>query len=505
MLLTIEYLDTLRQEKIDVLSDLNWPTFSKDSQSSYSFFVNNGLGVSYLSTLPWVDRLEEELSSSGDAGSGFRLEVLTQGAGTLRERVLDMHNINDDLGEDEEPPCSASIIIQDPSIGYFLLTSYNNEPLAVQFDHPSSEFLEEPSDLPQFTFTPDQSPVTMTPRPSYQPARAFYSGSPLPEFFAKHAQERHRRHLKSEIRLSPATLELMTEAHRVLSQQTHLLGVAAAELFRRCERIQDEFREQIKRCREIAERTDAVTGNHEDKEDSEDESKNPLRSGSQRIDQRIHDIQSRQSDLHTRYAALRRKLAHHLGEDMSEKEKAWAGEVENMGKSVLAPSSDQDFKKRKTDQPWYRYQEARAMTDELVREADLAVRNAAEGGADDAHAVKVPSEIRKKKIGQVMGLLEREYVVPPFLSLLLLSLQHLSQLPRTTYASLAYTNKPRKQIRACRSNQIEVTEPIARMKEHLVFPFRSWIVLNHLHTRPFINSFSLPAQSLHIHIHTHTP
>ena len=84
-LIVLEGLETL--SPTDQL-DLEWPTFTEDVQSRYSFFITHSKGVFFFSLEPWVQSLEQELQSSESLGAPFRMDVIKNGPGTLRERML---------------------------------------------------------------------------------------------------------------------------------------------------------------------------------------------------------------------------------------------------------------------------------------------------------------------------------------------------------------------------------------------------------------------------------
>ncbi|KAI9861709.1 MAG: hypothetical protein M1824_002140 [Vezdaea acicularis] len=400
-LLTFESIDTIRSTETRN-SALSWPTFSLDPLSRYGFFVTHGQGVTFLSLQALAENLENELENSTDPGSAFRIDIITKGESTLRERILDTKDEVDEDVDEVSGILSESLIYKDHTLGYFLLTANDGQPYAISFDQPDALL----SSIPEEPFIHDFESERLAlpapkPRPIYDPPRAFYMSSPLPSSLAKFADGRHQHFIKGEIRLSSATLEVMTAAHRVLSQRTHQLGVAAAELFRRCERLQEEFRDQIKRLDELSDRIEEVTGEDYDEDDGED-----VPQAGPQLERRLIAAKTRQKELVSRYAALRRKLAAHGSGDLSDKEKAWVKEVNRLSSSVLAPTSQEDLEGRKTDQPWFRYQEARQLADELVKETkELEAKPTPDKRVT---ALRVSSEIRKAKIKQVQLLMDRE-------------------------------------------------------------------------------------------------
>ena len=343
----LEALDTLRPEDA---STSEWPTFTPDIGSRYSFFTTHSKGVFFFSVSPWIQNLEKELQNSSHVGTQFRLDILTKGSGTLRERILDIEQ--SDEGSDEA--VSACIVLQDSDLGYFLLTASGEQPQAVDLDAPDDSLLPEINGTTDLDLESDFKLLTMGPaRTAYQPPESLWAESTLPIFLDQNTSGRHKKTFKEEIRLSSFTLGLMTEAHRILSEETYQLGIAAADLFRRCERLVDEFRDQIRRVRDTALRIDQI--NDEDADDYEE--KDTARGGA-KIEERLEQAKARQENIIARHEALRKKLTSACRRDLSEKEKAFISEVDTLGKALL----EADNKEEKDDsgrkrEPWRRYAE----------------------------------------------------------------------------------------------------------------------------------------------------
>ncbi|KAI9723270.1 MAG: hypothetical protein M1812_001152 [Candelaria pacifica] len=393
-LLVLESLETMQSSEI---SKSTWPIFTSDPLSRYSLFLTHGGAVSYLSLTPWVDKLESELGSSGNAGASFRMDIVLQGSLTLRQRILHSDQETDANRQD----LSACLVLQDSDLGYFALTTANDRAYAVTLDQPALFTDQEPSDA--YLATKMQALMLAPPRSAYQPSAALWSPSPLPSFLETHVHSRHKRTLKEEIRLSTATLDLMTSAHRILSEETHSLGMAAADIFRRCERMTEEFRDQIKRANDLAHRIEVVIG--DDADDYDDVEK---KRGNDALEERLEIATKRQKELVRRQDALRRKVARAGGRELSEKEVAWEKEVRILEEQVLeVEGKDQEEEKDEGDhETWRRVEEVTKLKEELVSQVkDLAEEESkGDGGRSDI----IPSEIRKAKVGQVMGLLERE-------------------------------------------------------------------------------------------------
>ena len=274
----------------------------------------------FFSFAPWLRNLESELQSSSSAGHEFRLNVLTKSSRTLHETILSSTN-----GGDSNIVIPACIVLQDSDLGYFLLTVAGMQPLTVTFDFPASELI--PADQEDFDndATPDTNNLLLGPaRSAYQPPATLWAESSLSTFLDTHVSSRHKKALKEEIRLSLLTLDLITEAHRILSAETHQLGVAAADLFRRCERLQDEFRDQIRRANDVAISIERVTSAGPDEDESVDEV----------LIERLERARVNQEGLRKRHDLLRKKIMRNEARDLSEKEKVWVNEIREVAQST---------------------------------------------------------------------------------------------------------------------------------------------------------------------------
>ena len=289
----------------------------------------------FLSLDPWIGKLEDELRSSGGEATGtdFRVNILTEIAESFREQILKYNHRADSGGARY---VTAPVVLQDSVLGYFLLTMHDEQPQAVILDSPLDRIIQDRDYSSGHDYEPDLKMLTLGPAKSaYQPPQTLWAESSLTRFRDTHVQSRHKKLLKEEIRLSSAALDIMTEAHRVLSQETHQLGIAAADLFRRCERLQQEFRDQIRRVNEIASRVERLNDEDADDYDDSDSTK-----GSAKLDKRLQTARKRHEDISTRHEALRRKLIRAGTKDLSSKEQSWIAETNKVATSVLNNEDD---------------------------------------------------------------------------------------------------------------------------------------------------------------------
>lgn len=416
-LIVLEGLETMNSTD---LLDLEWPTFTQDAESRYSFFLTHNKGVFFFSLDPWVQRLEQELQSNQSLGAPFRIDIIKNGPGTLRERMLTFSHEQGLVSDSSVPAC---LVLDDSNLGYFLLTSVDGEPKAAILEKPLPEptmpsEIEEEEDIVKSAADMEALSLRGPAREVYQAPQIFSGGSSLPRFFDKHVPSRHRKLMKEHVRMSTATLDLMTSAHRVVSKETHHLGVAAADLFRRCERLQDELRDQISRANEVAHRTEVVLG-----EDADQYVGNTTSKFHVTLDERLEKVRGRHQELASRHEKLREKFSK-AGEEVSEKERLWFAEVrktaESVGVETVEQAQQQDPEEEGQDreeesqdddlETLQRYQDAKDLTADLVARAKEAAEQGSneQTNGDGTHVIS--SEYRKERVMKVMKLLEREYV-----------------------------------------------------------------------------------------------
>ncbi|KAF7891473.1 uncharacterized protein EAF02_001798 [Botrytis sinoallii] len=406
VLLTYEVLDTSKPNEV---WEGCWPVFSHDVESRYSFFITNNSNITYMSLSTWVFKLEEELSKGAE--SNVRLGVVVS-TPSERQRVYTPPMI------DKNAPLAASTIIQDPDLGYFLLSANAHGPLSINFESPEfqldfnrsrgrSESYDSETDN-------DKPLVLFEARPVYQPSYALEQPSELPSLHEKIKHSKYKRLLKEEIRLSPATLTVMTDAHKVLSEETHRIGTAAAELFRKCIKLQIELSKHIKHANEIATRVESVIGEDVDEDDDK-----PRVPPNENMERRIKEAKDKQKILNERIENIRKKIPKNTQRELSDKEKAWIEEVRSLGGKVLGEDMDGSTESmvKVSKDPWQRYEEVKELKDEVLSQANELVKDAErerdeeqqeERDGDSARDVQVPSELRRKKVGQIMKLLDRE-------------------------------------------------------------------------------------------------
>lgn len=387
-----------------------WPTLTASPVERYELFVTLPTGVYSLDMTPWIGNLEDELAGSSEEGASFRMGVLLDSAGTKVDQTMQ-------VPLDAGSTTAAAIAILEPSLGYFILTSSSNVPHAATLDIPEKTH----------AFAPDAAPSQLEgpePRAPYQPANEFFTPSALPALLDSinnsTASKLTRQDIKQPLTFSPATLQLMTDAHRLLSSETHKLGLAAADLFRRCERMRAELQEQVRKVNDIAGRIDNVTGDADYADSDPDDEEGPNRAlGKDRIDERMQLSQERSHALNERVEALRRKMALLGGKQLSAKESAFAREVEKLQSAImhtetptsphalLHMSNTSQQLERESGSLAHRFEEARRLQEALINQAEEASKGR-EGGGEGKRGAGVPEGFRRQKLAQVRGLLERE-------------------------------------------------------------------------------------------------
>ncbi|KAI0840567.1 hypothetical protein F5Y06DRAFT_243311 [Hypoxylon sp. FL0890] len=395
-LLTFQSMDILNSLEV---TENAWPMFSPDVTSRYSFYITHPSSITHISLSPWVFRLESELQGDSQAGSEFRIDLLVSGQNSIRERLY----TNTAQG-DSQLPLAASVAIRDPDLGYFLLSATPFDPVALVFDTPEDDFAPVRSASPSFDKDAEVQPLDFyEPRPIFQPSHAFDESSVLPDLLNRLRTGRHKTIVNQEVRLSPLTLQLFTEAHKILSDETYRLGLAAAEVFQRCVQLQSELKQQVTKAYEVKGRVEAITGEDQD-EEGEPESSNAA------MERRIQNAKEKGEALSRRLEKMRKIVSRATSRELSDKEKAWVNEVNALEANLFGPTTPGDGPTR-LKQTRRRYEEVKRLKDELVEEAEKLGATSGEGEESSTTPttdLRIPSELRRAKVNQVKGLIERE-------------------------------------------------------------------------------------------------
>ncbi|KAH0524592.1 hypothetical protein TsFJ059_007082 [Trichoderma semiorbis] len=388
-LLAFQAIDTMTPVEVN---EASWPVFSTDVVSRYNFFVTHHAAITYISLAPWIFRLESELRGEVEAGTDFRLGLLANSQST-RDRVYAQQ------AADVGIPLAACVAIRDPDLGYFLLSATPYEPIALTFETPDDEPITVRQESPAREREMSMAPLDFyEPRPVYSIPHTFSESSAVSELLERLRTSRHKTIVNQEVRLSPLTLSLFTDAHKILSDETYRLGVAAAEVFRRCELLQAELRQQVRKANEVKSKIDTINGSQ--REDSEPDSA--------MYERRINEARERQERLTQRMEDLRKMVSKTTSRELSTKERAFVEEVKAMDTSVSGPAGAEAGPRNQAKQVWRRLEEVKRLQSELVAEAEAL--KTASGTASPASSVelRIPQDIRRSKLQQVQGLLSRE-------------------------------------------------------------------------------------------------
>lgn len=388
-LLAFQAIDTMTPVEVN---EESWPVFSNDVMSRYSFFVTHHAAITFVSLASWIFRLEGELLGEFEAGTDFRIGLLVNSQSS-RDRIFAQPSA------DVNVPLTACVAVRDPDLGYFLLSSTPYEPIALTFETPEVDLAPIRQESP--IRERDVSMMTpldfYEPRPVYHPPHTFDQSSILPTLLERLRTSRHKTVVGQEVKLSPLTLQIFTDAHKVLSDETYRLGVAAAEVFRRCETLRLELRQQVNKANEVKGKIDTINGAHRN-----DESDNAM------YERRINAAKERQEMLTQRMEDLRRIVGKSTTRDLSIKERAFVEEVRTMAASVSGPAPGTEAGvKNQSRQFWKRLDEVKRIQGELLSEVE-AIQKTESLETASSPELRIPQEIRRTKLQQVQGLLSRE-------------------------------------------------------------------------------------------------
>ncbi|KAK5946018.1 hypothetical protein PMZ80_000157 [Knufia obscura] len=420
-----------------------------DPTNPYLFFVTTGSGVWSISLEDWASRVAFEVtdedSDTIDPGLQSRLKLACQGPICVSKELIPSQQ----LGSSTQASLSTAVFIEDINLGSLLLASSDGRAIAAQLDQTPFRASQMLTNEPSFStsaaspFRASQSlmqvlqtevePMNHTPptRAPYAPPQIFYHDQMAALDHVKSRVPPQRRSMLTEnpLRLSPACLDVMTLAHRTFSHQTSVVETAAAELFRRCERLRQELGDQVKQMAELAERLNRLGPGSDYQEKVQTSNKSDV-PHSEKLNDRIEAAKSRQKELYSRYERLRRKAGQvgHAKQELSIKEKAWVDEVDSLAVHVGIESEapDQDTSKQGGDTALTsRLTAAKSLIDDLMAEAKRVKdqTNTETENKDDQQNTPDGklrtslggsgnmSRFQRRKIQEVMEMVEREAAV----------------------------------------------------------------------------------------------
>ncbi|KAF2397955.1 hypothetical protein EJ06DRAFT_497359 [Trichodelitschia bisporula] len=351
-------------------TDKGSPSLSRNPTLAHGCLVTRPTGVS-LVDMTWVETLQNELADPTAPGSAFRADVFVAEAHSNVSHLVTFRNPAAHPGLPDvvrEPglPVTA-IILENPGLPNLLLTATGKVPYGVHFD--SADAATDPLE--------ENFPALAAARDPYLPDPVFLAPSNMRIMLESKIPPSKRFLLRDEVRLSPWVLETLATAHRVLSAETYALGIAAGDLFARCERMLGEFEAQREALREVGLRVEQLVG--------ED--------GVGRVEGRLSEVKARQAGIVERERKLRMKLAKLRTPSLSEKEKAWKGEVGRIEGEV-----EKGLVRR--------FEGVRELAGQVK---GLASEVQEEGEKErEKGGIRVPPEVRKRRMKGVMELLERE-------------------------------------------------------------------------------------------------
>lgn len=392
--------------------------FTASPVDRHEVLVTSSAGVQALDFKPWLFALEDELSGNGPSGADFRLQMLLESASTTVKTIISAGNASSFVSP------TAALAIAEPGSDLIVLSTTSTGPHAAVLEvatNAAHPFEPELLTLP----APE-------PRESYQPPPVFFQTSELSRTMsAKHSNPAMKVELAKQVRAKPETLQLLTETHRVLSQETHRLGLAAADLFRRCDRMRIELQDQVSKVHEISEKAQATIEGTSERIEGTSEEDTSIDAA---ISGRILRIQSNSKAMEDRIKQLRSDILRLGSEELSIKERSYLDEVQHLKKligsntdisSVEAPvdpgsivhlpdHENENETSQNADDIDSSSFSSRLQAAELVKQGLIeAIDNTVDKQtAQESPAIRAGSEgeneYKKKKLGRVLEMLERE-------------------------------------------------------------------------------------------------
>ncbi|KAF2673284.1 hypothetical protein BT63DRAFT_451320 [Microthyrium microscopicum] len=384
-----------------------FPSLTPDVMSSYAFFLTHPAGVFYFSLESWMERLRDELEEPGEAGVQFRVEMLLENAEPAFEHIL---KLSPDLpAASTNSGIPACCVLNHPDVGYLVMTTVNGQPFCAVLDTQHRELFASStmsdSRAGLNSLDAEASPLLLMPpdaREPYAPDNRFYTNSPLPAHIAA-LPARFKIPLSENIALSGQALDLLIHAHQIVSNESQQLSEAAAKTFEACNRMLNEYHDQIAKVRDLSHRVEAITG--EDEEAFESDASD-AEVGTRRLQVRVDTAKARQDELIAKAQRVARKLGTLSGRQMSDRQKEFAGDTTRMA-GDFGLDADGKADAHADAALLKRYKEVQLLA-KSVKEQSKDLPEAKQESDSNGRSARVPSAIRKARMEQIGEMLERE-------------------------------------------------------------------------------------------------
>ena len=222
---------------------------------------------------------------------------------------------------------------------------------------------------------------------------------------------------ESPLRLSPACLDVVTVAHRAFSQQTSTIEKAAAELFRRCLRLQEELVDQVKAMADLAMQVKEMNSR------ASDGTYGDGTNTSTSHQERIEAARVKQDTLVKRYEAIRRKAGQgqQKNQELSSGERVWIEDINSLadriGETSSPPSDDITTLSARTERAKTLHSELLAATKSI--KSTTAAKSDADQSSLSSSASRLSrsgptfgvSRFQREKMQEVMNMVERESAI----------------------------------------------------------------------------------------------
>ena len=172
-----------------------------------------------------------------------------------------------------------------------------------------------------------------------------------------------------------------------------LFRSAAAELFRRCEKLQVDLKEQIAKANEVANRIEQVIGDDNDIDDS-------YVGANQSIEDRIENAKDRQQELTERVENIKKKVGRSVVRELSDREKIWFEEISALNKNIFGAEEDKgdDLRGGRKMEFGRRFEEVKSLKEEIVEEVAKISEKEGTQTAEVTRDEGVPTEIGRAHV-----------------------------------------------------------------------------------------------------------
>lgn len=381
----------------------HWPLFVENPLISEVVFVAHHAGIEAVDLSEWLKGLKQVVDP--DEGEEFIAKQIARTTGSTKKKIVNSGGTLPHLPHSID----GCVVLQDSYVGYILIASSCRMVYPTDFDIPfelrNVGGIGDTLSSVKPTRVSQQLPgyIPSIAQPLYDPSAILRAPTSLQHFIQANLS-RNPNLMKGRLNYNAETLEILRQGREQVKREYETVTTVAEALYTRAKQQRIEYERQLLKIHELITRQESFEAGN--------------------VKGRLDRALKEQQALVGRADALMRLLVRKglggsgeaTGVVKSEREREWELELEKLVKKTgfvegKGKEKDEDYTEKSGLEK--RVEQVRDILEEMKPLVEKGSgENEGAGGAQD-RGDGVPEELRKKKVGELNEMLDKEYVSIP--------------------------------------------------------------------------------------------